>query len=329
MMMSIGDVNESDVTPSGPGNRAPKSRAPKSRPRLPWVAFLGNPFLRNELRRHLRWRRGIAWSVIGVGAAAVFLWYYIHLLRLIAADNPSDGQECWEMAVGCLLVLIAFRAPASSIVTVPVPQAQSSESLVVPNNGIHPLFVGTITARAVEMGLLYLIIMPMAVISHVSASEVVIAYAYLALNTAFFATIGLFCSFWISVRPLAIVVAILSAFAVVFAPTVDDSPFTSYLPILLLLVGLCCVKWSPALIVCTMLFAAGIIFAIPDNGGQFSYSPLVVCDAETYSNTDNYKTIRYRESVADDSLVPNVVFEVALIGFCYRLMAKEYELETT
>jgi len=166
------------------------------------VNFLvDNPVLNREVRGRMRVRKlsGKAWRVVAVIVALVVLRYYYILLRAVQQGRPDDAVELWRGTSYLVLTLIALLSPALAATAISQElEQQTWDLLKVTRLTAWQVVMGKWLARQTIPAMLLLISLPLLLMSALHGEVGVAGFAanfgYLALTSAFFSSMGLWCS---------------------------------------------------------------------------------------------------------------------------------------
>jgi len=163
--------------------------------------LVDNPVLNREFRGRMRVRKltGKAWRVVAVIVALIVCRYYYILLRAVQQGRPDDAVELWRDTSYLVLTLIALLSPALAATAISQElEQQTWDLLKVTRLTAWQVVIGKWLARQTIPALVLLIALPLLLVSALHGDIGIAGFAanfgYLALTSAFFSSMGLWCS---------------------------------------------------------------------------------------------------------------------------------------
>jgi len=163
--------------------------------------LVDNPVLNREFRGRTRIRKlsGKAWRVVAVIVVLIALRYYYILLRAVQQGRPDDAVELWRDTSYLLLTLIALLSPAMAATAISQElEQQTWDLLKVTRLTAWQVVIGKWMARQTIPAIVVLIATPLLLMCALHGKLGFVGFAanlgYLALTSAFFSAMGLWCS---------------------------------------------------------------------------------------------------------------------------------------
>jgi ABC-type Na+ efflux pump permease subunit len=184
--------------------------------------MISNPVLRKELLLRFRMRQGRG-AQAGVGLAvllALGCLYYLICRWLINDRDPQTAQTAWQIVMSLQYLLVGLIAPSITANAITQEKEQQTWEMLVFTR-LHPseIIFGKLLARMASVLLLMLLFLPLMLFCwtraaaggtlstyYVTGSEVGAVYLVTLVSALFFATFGLFAS-WFLKRTLYAIMA--------------------------------------------------------------------------------------------------------------------------
>lgn len=188
-----------------------------------------NPVLLREFRGRMRLRRlsGTAWKIVGGCLVVVILNYYYVGLKAIHRGRVDDAVELWRDLTFVALGAIALVSPAMAATAISQEREQQTWDLLrMTRLSGAQVILGKWLARqaipAYGIALAVPAIVACSLRGHLGATAAPDNIGFLVLNSAFFASIGLWCSSVVKRTPFATATALaIMAVICIGTPIVD------------------------------------------------------------------------------------------------------------
>jgi ABC-2 type transport system permease protein len=187
-----------------------------------------NPVLKRELRRRLRVRAaGRRWVIVGIIIAAIAVWYYVMAMINVRHVEPMDAADWWSFTIYGLMFVVCLIGPAISATSISQErERQTWEALALTRLTAPQVLFGKSLAHLAAVSFLPAVMLPMALVcadsGGIGLGVTIAVYLYLLLNSAFFAVIGMVCSFSVPRSPWATSLALVMSAMICLGTIVID-----------------------------------------------------------------------------------------------------------